>query len=271
MSSLYVHVIESEFEKRKVKNPQYSVRAFARDLNVHHTTLLGALNGSRSLSRPTLEKVLERLGVDGAQKNLILRDLLGEKFKKGALKIDRDLKAMGDQVGNQAKIEKKLSIQEFERVSSWYHFAILELTEIEGFKSDAQWVGRRLNISTECAANALENLKAVGLLQKIGNRWRKAHLSLTTYPKSRTSESLKQRQKDILLKSVEAIDATKLEQRAHHAMTFPIDPSKIPYAKKKIREFIYEMTQLLEVSPKEEVYELQISLFPLSHSEQEPD
>jgi len=43
-------VLQNEFERRRTANPRYSLRSFARDLAVHHSTLSQMLRGKRRLT-----------------------------------------------------------------------------------------------------------------------------------------------------------------------------------------------------------------------------
>ena len=54
--------LKLEFAKRRVRNPRYSLRAYARSLSIHHTTLKRVLDGSRGLSPATLDGVCAKLG-----------------------------------------------------------------------------------------------------------------------------------------------------------------------------------------------------------------
>ena len=55
--------LRTEFRRRLARNPRYSMRAFARALDVHHTTLSRILDGSRGLSHPMLRRLAARLAM----------------------------------------------------------------------------------------------------------------------------------------------------------------------------------------------------------------
>ncbi len=55
--------LRDEFRRRTDRNPRYSLRAFARTVGLHHTTVARVLDGSRGLSRPSLRRVCSRLGL----------------------------------------------------------------------------------------------------------------------------------------------------------------------------------------------------------------
>jgi len=43
-------ILENEFLRRRVANPRYSLRAFARSVNVEHSTLSQLLRGKRAMT-----------------------------------------------------------------------------------------------------------------------------------------------------------------------------------------------------------------------------
>lgn len=55
--------LRDEFRRRTDRNPRYSLRAFARAVGLHHTTLARVLAGSRGLSHISLRRVCSRLGL----------------------------------------------------------------------------------------------------------------------------------------------------------------------------------------------------------------
>ena len=55
--------LATEFRRRLQRNPRYSLRAFARSLSLHHTTLARLINGTRRASRPLVSRIGRRLGL----------------------------------------------------------------------------------------------------------------------------------------------------------------------------------------------------------------
>jgi hypothetical protein len=54
-------VLREELERRQAANPRYSLRSFARDLSVDHSTLSQILRGKRRLTRRTVRAFGRRL------------------------------------------------------------------------------------------------------------------------------------------------------------------------------------------------------------------
>ena len=55
--------LKSEYERRTGRNPRYSLRAFARSLSLHHTTLARLFKGMRHASPPLVNRLGRRLGL----------------------------------------------------------------------------------------------------------------------------------------------------------------------------------------------------------------
>jgi hypothetical protein len=83
----------------------------------------------------------------------------------------------------------------------------------------------------------------------------------------------KRRQKEILNKSIESLESDPISERNHSGMTVAIDPALIPEAKKRISNFLQELSDFLESGNSTRVYEIHLSLFslqttPLKNGEQ---
>ncbi len=59
--------LSAELERRQKANPRYSLRAFAKNLGTHHTTLLRLLRQGRRLTPAMTRRLGQRLGLTHAQ------------------------------------------------------------------------------------------------------------------------------------------------------------------------------------------------------------
>ena len=62
--------LQHKFERRRARNPRYSLRAFARDLDCDHATLSQWLRGVRPMTEASVERIAERLKLDLTAKAL---------------------------------------------------------------------------------------------------------------------------------------------------------------------------------------------------------
>jgi transcriptional regulator with XRE-family HTH domain len=63
-----LEALHSEFAKRRSKNERYSLRAFARFLQLEPSYLSKVLRGHRRMSLPTITKIAERLRITDGDK-----------------------------------------------------------------------------------------------------------------------------------------------------------------------------------------------------------
>ena len=59
--------LTTELNRRLERNPRYSVRAFARSLALHHTTVVRLVRGTRRASGPLLNRIGRRLGLSDSE------------------------------------------------------------------------------------------------------------------------------------------------------------------------------------------------------------
>ncbi|MEZ0392701.1 MAG: helix-turn-helix domain-containing protein, partial [Pseudobdellovibrionaceae bacterium] len=118
--SLFVSLLKQEYQFRQTKNPRYSMRSFAKCLEVDQSLLTKILNGKRNPSKPFIQKVNERLGVD-----------LIEAEQENEVP-DSNYQAVEDT---------------FHLMSEWYHFALLELARTKEFVAEEDWICKRLRIN----------------------------------------------------------------------------------------------------------------------------
>ena len=60
-------VLTAELERRRAGNPRYSLRSFARDLSVHHSTLSQILRGKRRLTGRNVRAFGRRLRLSAGE------------------------------------------------------------------------------------------------------------------------------------------------------------------------------------------------------------
>jgi uncharacterized protein (TIGR02147 family) len=131
----------------------------------------------------------------------------------------------------------EISLDTFKIISDWYHFAILELTEISGFKSNTTWIAQRLNISFKTAEEAIERLLDFGLLEK--NQFgvlTQTHKSLAT-PSGIPSSEIKKHHRQILAKAEESLINDPVSERDFSTMTLAIPQSAYSEIQNEIKNF----------------------------------
>jgi len=256
-AQFYVLKLKDELAHRCDKNHQYSLRAFAKSLEIDVGLLSKILSGKRKLSPKTSKKILKHLTLSPEEKDLFLKSIVDEQHRE-------QLKSVGMDRLSVAKQTKELDREQFRVIASLYHYAILELTMVEGFQPNPIWIAKTLEISVIEASLAIDRLKRLGLLEERDGRLVKVDGHITTANKQITTPALLMHQRQTLERAINSLDNDPIHTRSMTSMTMAIDPDKLELAKKLIQEFMEFLCCVLESGKRLAVYQLGISLFPIS-------
>lgn len=240
--------IQRTFIERCRKNGAYSLRAYAKYLEVDQSHLSKILKGQRSFSRDFAQAVAPKLGVTAADvKNLFTE---GTRAMPGFLALSDD---------------------ELELIGEWHHFAILELLKLEGFEFDEANVASRLMIHVEEAREAISRLARLGFIQVTEGQQVKLLAPNTTWSNSKaTSAARKRYQRQLIEKSLDAIDHVPFEQRENGSLTVAINPERMPEFKTKLEEIRKELSGFFQADGERdltEVYQYTFAFFPLTKAD----
>ncbi len=240
--------LQLELTKRCEKRPGYSLRAFSRSLQISPSSLSRILRGERTVSQKKALKLANQLG---------LGPLNIENHKSGRIKKTKDF--------------ANLELEKFAVISDWYHFAILELTQVSDFQSDPRWVAKKLNLTVSEVNIAISRLKNLGLIAETNGKLTNISGNNTTLNDSKYSSSAARKmQKQILQQALTAVDEVPVTSRNQTSMTMAISTARLPEAIACIKKFRREMSHILEQdSKKDAVYQLSVSLFPITRIDKE--
>lgn len=261
----YRLILEGEFDGRKRRNPGYSLRAYARDLELPASKLSEILRGICGLSAQSATKLAKKLQLTPEESKYFIyaveaQHARSKKSKIHARKMLSELK--------QSEDFDEISLERFRIISDWWHFAILELTELDDFSSSHEWIASRLGLSLQVVEDAIERLIDFGLLENISGKLIQTHINLAT-PSGIPSREIRKHHSQILMKAQESLAVCSIEERDFSAMTMVIDDEQMEEAKKLIKDFRRNFDRLMKQSStkKKRVYTLAIQYFPLDIKE----
>ncbi|MCX6124194.1 MAG: TIGR02147 family protein [Proteobacteria bacterium] len=253
-SSYYRNFLSLELRRRQRQNPSYSLRAFAKFLSIESATLSRVLTNKESLSFKSAEKLLGILSADEKKKRLFLESLAKEKSDR---RISKSLSEISDTK------DTTIHNDQFQAISQWYHYAILELTLTKDFDPSPSAVGKTLGIDVIDAKSAIDRLIRLNLLKKIDGNLVKNNGHVTTADRSRTTEGLKEFSRTMLQMAAKSVDKCPFDGRAVFGMTMAIDPALIPVARQMMEQAAKEILSTLTSEKQLQVYQLQMALFPV--------
>lgn len=239
-----VDKIRAELQRRRVKNPSYSLRSFARDLDVDPSNLSKILARKKSPGKYLALKIGEGIGFAPGDQDWIFRSL-PELLE-----------------GTPAPQE----VEKFKIISGWQHAAILELAKVSGFKMTAENIADRLGLTRAVVEESLQRLETVGFVLRSETGVFKVKSEGT--PKDlhlASSEPYLEQQREVLKGALQALERVPIEMRSQTSMTFAIDSKRLDEAKLLIKKFRRQMATLLaEGGALDEVYQLSVSLYPVT-------
>lgn len=249
----YVTKIKECLSLKQRENPLYSLRAFSRDIGVHHGTLGQVLKGTRPLPYKVAETVVSKLRLGPKERTLFMESLLRKRFSIDSIKID--------------ELDERFMLDEsyYKVLAEWEHAAILELFNLHDFGGDVESICSKLSLSTNRAEVALNNLIVCGLLvQDEDGKLNLAHSELRTTEDIK-NQALRDSHIETMKMGIEKIESIEVELRDFSSTTVALNLDKLPEAKTIIREFRMKMSALLRDSdPKTDVFQLAIQFFPLT-------
>ncbi len=263
---LYRRYLKNELARRCKTNSSYSLRAFAKALEVDPGTLSRILNGQQALSFKMAQKVAAKLDLDPKQETEFFRSLARQK---GLVQLGQQAQAIESDRGsdeNELTPDYKgddFRIEYYRLIADWYHHALMELTHVKGFKPDIRYISRELGISQTEAKLALERLVSLELLAKKNGKLVKIQAKHSTTDRHVTTPALRKCQKQFLEKAIHSLENDPLEERSHTNMIMAGDSSKIESAKRMIREFQMALCNFLESGNRDRVFNLSVALFPV--------
>ncbi len=233
--------IQEEFSRKCRIGSKYSVRAFARNLDLDPSTVSQILSGKRRVSRSMQKKIIAKVG----------KPYLYSELPNTEASLDTSYYF--------------ISMDHFAAISDWYHFAILDLTLTKNFKSNISWIAKRLNISSAEALMAIDRLKRLKMLEEVNGKLVKSKAKYSNYKEGQTSGALKEYQRQVIRKALTAIDDCPQELKDITSTTIAGNVKKIKEAKELIKKFRRELAMLMEDGEGTSVYHLAVQLYPVTN------
>jgi uncharacterized protein (TIGR02147 family) len=261
--------LKKEFRRRLGHNERYSLRAFARDLDLSPSRLSETMNLKSGISLPTVEKISSRLKLSKSESGF-LRDLYLVDGKTNRGTRDIAMKSLS-KARERTKI-KELDTEKFKVIAEWYHTAILQMTDLKQFRPEIEWIAIKLGIAPERSRRAVERLFDLGLLFKDSQtaQW-KQHPELMVTESEIPATAIRQYHRQMMQKAFRAIDEVPVEHRNVQSMTFALPKDRYREVCGKIQDLFKEAWELSgseskdsnQESPKDSLYAINVQFFPL--------
>ena len=261
--------IESTFLARKNKNPQYSLRSFARDLGVTPGEISRLLNRHRHLTRRQAARIAVAMNLSKRETALFIKNTILSAPKKAKVPKSLREKAKASSLTNhQRATMTDYSVERFKAISQWYHLPILELTFLKSFVANERWIAEKIGISTIEARDAIKRLIDLGLLESCPIKGLRKTVN-RIFIDSHSEPEIRKYERSMIDKAItrlESAQGAQLDQQLINSIHFPVSLELMPKIRKEIFEFQRRILKLIQSKPYEEIYQLNCQLFPLTSS-----
>lgn len=252
-------ILKSELTARQKVNSSYSLRAFARDVQLSPGYLSDLMKGKKKVSVDTAMKISKSLGWSWKETQVFLQmsQLGTAKSKAASSFIKKEIHHTQALYSSFTRVKSL----DFNLISDWYFLAIMELTDLPGFKDEPLWLSKRLGIPVNTAGVALTLLKDHGHIYRNANgSWtKKYNLGVKDTP----SAAIRKFHRQHLRNAEAAIEDQPFDKRHASGTTMAISSKNLPLAINLIAEFRARVSALLENGDKDSVYHLAVQLFQL--------
>lgn len=229
------------FQERKNRNTSYSLRAFARDMQVSVSALSQYLSRKRDLSKSNKMNILNRLQFSPLERQIFLERKPGSKSDQAKALLSEDL---------------------FNAIGDWISFALLSLAKIN-YDADPQGLSKRLAVDTTTVQRALERLIRLKLIQIKNHKLKRTENSFSTTDDI-PSQAIRKFHLSALQKAQEALADEPIERRDYTAMVFPASTKNMNEIKKILRSAQNRIAKLAHTNDADDVFVMAMQYFPLT-------
>ena len=249
-----------ELDRRKRKNPHYSLRAFARDLSIPAPKLSQILNNKCGLSRARGMKIASGIGLSEAETEIFLNLIESQHARSERDRLTARIKLATQNAMEQMRID----MESFKVISDWYHFSILELSEIRGFEMTTENIARSLNLTTDVVQSAIERLILLGLLKKTDSGFQQTHQNIVTTSDIPSSE-VREHHSQVIQKSLQSLHRDDVSKRDFSSITLAFNSQNMNDVKMFLEKVKVEFEErFLRKNGCDSVYAFSYQFFPIA-------
>ena len=149
----YRETLRQKFEVRVLKNTSYSLRSFARDIEIPASRLSEILNNKRGTTAENGQRIAKNLHLSRIETENFILSIEAQHSRSHTRK-----NAAKDQLLKNCKNDSTNFLNEdrFAVISSWYHYAILELLSTDQSFLGIDMIAKRLDLSLFQTKQALK-------------------------------------------------------------------------------------------------------------------
>ncbi len=262
INSNYREVLNAEYLKKRARNSSYSLRSFARLIQLDATQLSDVLRGKRGLSRKSATRIAQALGWSQRETECFCDQVESEHARS---RVMREAAQGRVQAQLEAKPVNYLQEDRFKITAEWWHFAALQCMKLSSYTGKASWIAQRLGLPEATIQQALQRLERAELIEKRKGSWFPRDVYVFAGDGA-PSDNIKKFHEDILQKAQSALWMQPVTERDFTSTFLPLCSKDVAEARSEIREFIQKFIEKFSnTESADRVYCLGTQFFNLTH------
>jgi uncharacterized protein (TIGR02147 family) len=222
-----------EYQIRKNRRSNYSLRAFARDLEFSPSSLNDFLKKRVGMSDHRIDMLSEKLGWSKNRTDYF-KDLINSEFAKET--SVRKMSKMRSEL-QQKDTTSYLNAEQFQILNKWYNYVILEIVEINDH-IQVKEISEILKITQPETQKAIKNLIKSGLIIQTPTGLKPSR-STRQGGDEKPSDAIKNLHSQILQLAQTALYEKSMEDRESHSLIFSIKNEDKNKMNTEIRKALY--------------------------------
>jgi uncharacterized protein (TIGR02147 family) len=254
------------FAFKKFEEPTFSYRVFNQRAGVSSPNYLKLIiEGKRGLGIKNINNVAKGLGLTRSETEFFT---LLVNFDQASTVAEKKKQYDRIRRNKHYREVKQLESYQYEFFSKWYIAPVREIISHKNFKEDPEWISKAIkpHITPKQAEEAIDLLLKMHIVERDENgKLVQCEGAIRSAPRV-YSFSLATFHQQMLTKASESIDSMAADIRDITALTLSLKSRDLVRLKKMIADFRKQALSTLEVKSEdfERIYQLQISLFPLT-------
>jgi len=256
------YYLQNELSERLKRRPHYSLRAFARDLEVSPSSLSEVLNGRYRFSRQRVSALAKKIKLSSEHAEH-WQDLLDLRFGKS----ETAKKKAQLRIQSRAQTSKKMvDVDSFKMISNWEALVLLEIFGFSQPLSNAE-VAKILGVRKAKVEALIPHLLRLNLIYWNQNKWSPTNDD-TFVGADVPSAAIRQFHKQILKKAEKALEEQDLSRREFRSTVFSMRKEDLPALKKDLNQFwMDQIGKYAKPSGNDAIYCFSMQLFDLLKGE----
>lgn len=251
----YRRILMVSLSRRQKVNPAYSLRAFARDLQISASSISLILAGQQGLSVAKANLIADKIGLVSQERELFLLSVEGSHSRN---LISKRL-AQEKLIFAQAYFEK----QQDHLLKNWLNLPIIEYIRSHPTVG-LQSLGQLFETSDLEIKKILAVLRKEKIITRSKNKW-SVKKDYMNFGSDVPSSIIRQFHNETLIRAMRSIEEQDLNERLLSTTVFNINPAKRATAFKVLaefrRKFCVDFTSGEDINENSEVYTLALQFF----------